>query len=523
MSETYELMNSGPWRYLCSVPVIAPPPALNETATELAKAEEARELSRASARGWELMSGLEGHCMYFMSGWWSYSFCYGKGVVQFHALPGANKGGGPPVRDENSQEYVLGRVPGSSWDTAQDTGTNANPDQEGQTTTTTTTTTKGVAPPNSQLYTKDDQRYLVQRLDGGTVCDLTGRPRTIEVQYHCHPGATGDRIGWIKEVTTCTYLMVVYTPRLCADVAFLPPKATRAHPIRCRRVVAGDGDDEEQEQRESSAWRYHERVEAAAAARLGVGSGSGTGTNPQHKKMTATTDKSAEAAAAAAARSHQFSGMTIGGVVVGGRKVVGGGAAGKDGRPTHKLAPPRHLVSNHHHHNHHHHHHHHQHRHNHQQQQQQQEPPPAVEVLASKRRDAAEVEALSDAELEQLSLDPRTVREMRDKLQSLAGDRGWRLELVEVPGEGYEFVGAFDDDDDDDDDGDYYGQEYESGQEQQQVGKGVPPGRQGVRPGGKQALPRAGEPPAAAAQQQDEEGGEGEQEGSQEVFFKEEL
>ena len=86
-SETYEFINVPPSRYLCAIPVLAPPPAPNHTATELAKAEEARELGRASAKGWELMNGLEGQCLYYASGWWSYSFCYGKEIVQFHALP----------------------------------------------------------------------------------------------------------------------------------------------------------------------------------------------------------------------------------------------------------------------------------------------------------------------------------------------------------------------------------------------------------------------------------------------------
>jgi len=32
--------------------------------------------------------------------------------------------------------------------------------------------------------------------------------------------------------------MVIYTPRLCNDVAFLPPRETQAHPIACREVLS---------------------------------------------------------------------------------------------------------------------------------------------------------------------------------------------------------------------------------------------------------------------------------------------
>ena len=42
----------------------------------------------------------------------------------------------------------------------------------------------------------------------------------------------------IKEVATCSYLMVIYTPRLCNDVAFLPPQENRPHAISCQPVIA---------------------------------------------------------------------------------------------------------------------------------------------------------------------------------------------------------------------------------------------------------------------------------------------
>ena len=33
-----------------------------------------------------------------------------------------------------------------------------------------------------ELVERGESRYLVQRLEGGTVCDLTGKPRRVEVQ-----------------------------------------------------------------------------------------------------------------------------------------------------------------------------------------------------------------------------------------------------------------------------------------------------------------------------------------------------
>jgi protein OS-9 len=42
----------------------------------------------------------------------------------------------------------------------------------------------------------------------------------------------------IKETSTCAYLMIIYTPRLCADIAFLPPQENAAHPITCKPVLS---------------------------------------------------------------------------------------------------------------------------------------------------------------------------------------------------------------------------------------------------------------------------------------------
>ncbi|KKZ65029.1 hypothetical protein EMCG_09052 [[Emmonsia] crescens] len=152
--ERYEEMILKGARYLCAVPKVATANETEDAATT--PAEQEKELARAADRGLELLSDMKGRCMYYVAGWWSYSFC-----------------------------------------------------------------------------------YMDQHLEDGTICDLTGRNRKIEVQFHCHPQST-DRIGWIKEVSTCTYLMIIYTPRLCNDVAFQPPREDDPKPIVCREIVEPD-------------------------------------------------------------------------------------------------------------------------------------------------------------------------------------------------------------------------------------------------------------------------------------------
>ncbi|WZH47821.1 glucosidase II beta subunit-like protein-domain-containing protein [Fusarium acuminatum] len=376
-SHTYELMKLPPHEYLCSIPIIQPPEPENKTANELAKAEEARELSRATASGWELLSQLEDSCLYFMSGWWSYSFCNNREIVQFHALPSIPNGQ-PPKRDPHTADYTLGKVPAIPASAAHQAKKNG---QE--------------APPPAELQIKGDQRYLVQRLEGGTVCDLTGRERTIEVQYHCVPGMKSDRIGWIKEVTICAYLMVVNTPRLCNDVAFLPPEETRANPIQCQLIV-GEHDttpllDQTIPLKDSEAQEPLKQED------------------PEVKSEDIKPEDVVKEP------------VNIGGVIVGARNVLSG--ADEEGQPPAKLAPPRSYFTN-----------------------TDTDGERFLEVVASgkSKEDGGDVKLLDTAELERLELKPSLVKDMTERMKKLAGKFGWKLELVELPGGEKELRGYID-------------------------------------------------------------------------------
>jgi len=234
---TYELLQLHNEEYLCTIPIVETPPR-NETSEAEAKAAEKKELAQASDRGSALLKELEGKCLYFVSGWWSYSFCYNAEITQFHQLP--PQPGKEPIPDPTTAKYTLGRAKGrpnrhDEWGNEVEIR-NA----------------KKVEAPKTELQVKGDSRYLVQKMEGGTICDLTGRPRKVEVQYHCR-ARLPDSIGYIKEITTCSYLLVVNTPRLCDDLAFVPPKAAKTNPIVCRTVVP----------EEDIAWRYELRERTA--------------------------------------------------------------------------------------------------------------------------------------------------------------------------------------------------------------------------------------------------------------------
>ncbi|KAK9367843.1 glucosidase II beta subunit-like protein-domain-containing protein [Lipomyces kononenkoae] len=221
--EFYERLKLQDENFLCSLPVLGPQAILNASEKELSKSEEEKELMRAQASGWDLLEPLNGTCLYYMAGWWTYSYCHKEGVKQFHQLAPQNGITLYPPKEDPSESYMLGLVP-------KEKSNEESKEAEGD-------STRSNLSEEKTVQTAGEMRYLVQKIGGGSICDLTGRERKIEIQFHCNPNSH-DKIAWIKEVTTCRYLMVIHTPRLCQDVAFLPPKEDRANEIYCRRIMS---------------------------------------------------------------------------------------------------------------------------------------------------------------------------------------------------------------------------------------------------------------------------------------------
>ncbi|KAG5918908.1 hypothetical protein E4U42_006707 [Claviceps africana] len=367
----YEILNLSPHRYLCSIPMVQPPALANETENALAKAEEDREYHRASAKGWELINNFEDGCLYYVSGWWSYSFCKNREIVQFHAITvGGN--GQPPRPDPNGQEYILGQVPSLPAPTGgrhRNKKRGADDDDD-----------DNRPPPPAELQMKGDQPYLVQRLEGGTMCDLTGKERTIEVRYQCVPGLDEDRIGWIKEVVTCSYIMMVDTPRLCNDVAFQPAVEKRANPIRCQLI--SERDDSPQ-----PLLDQHASSEQTQAEQTGEAANAAETVDGDVVKQQGETPR-----------------VTVGGVLVGGKRVLSSG--NEDGKPV-KLQQLANLFA---------------------------PQPKVLEVVAqaASKSDGGKVTEMTPEELEALDVDPKAVQEMREKIQRLAGELGWRMEVYQM-------------------------------------------------------------------------------------------
>ncbi|KAI9144356.1 hypothetical protein BKA69DRAFT_1057084 [Paraphysoderma sedebokerense] len=84
------------------------------------------------------------------------------------------------------------------------------------------------------------KKYLSIKYVGGTTCDLTGRPRATEVQYHC--SQSKEYISAIQETSICNYLAIVHTPRLCHPPFFNQAEFNlqKPHDIVCSQIVSDE-------------------------------------------------------------------------------------------------------------------------------------------------------------------------------------------------------------------------------------------------------------------------------------------
>ncbi|RKP07574.1 hypothetical protein THASP1DRAFT_30609 [Thamnocephalis sphaerospora] len=160
-------------------------------------------------------------CIYSHQEWWSYEFCYGKSFTQYHE----------PIDDtDKGVAYTLGRyhyrVPMIRDEEPQDERAAAQQH-------------KGNRDGRTVLDVSGERRHLLQHWAGGSICDLTGQPRSTQVQYVCSQSGS-EKIAYIEEPSICRYTIVVHTPRLCTDPVFAGPKRSETDRISCKLIVRDD-------------------------------------------------------------------------------------------------------------------------------------------------------------------------------------------------------------------------------------------------------------------------------------------
>ncbi|KAF6028010.1 OS9 [Bugula neritina] len=156
----------------------------------------------------DLLEPMRGNCLLKTKDWWSYEFCYGQEVTQFHLENGKKVG----------QVISLGKYESDKTWLAKD------------------------------LYFRSAKEIHSQPLPhqqyvNGSVCDLTKKPRRTEIRFSCVEGDV-DRIGAIAELESCAYTVFVYTSKICHHPYLRPPVQAESRSIECQPIVSQEIYDE---------------------------------------------------------------------------------------------------------------------------------------------------------------------------------------------------------------------------------------------------------------------------------------
>lgn len=173
-------------------------PDITELEVELEEEKAASEIGVS-----ELLKPMEtAPCLRKTKDWWSYEFCYGKQIDQFHL----------------EQDKIVGDVVTLGfYESETDWSDNATTDSR-----------------KNRL-----NRYHSHSYVNGTKCDINGKPRQAEVRFHCAEGE-GDSIARIDEPTTCSYILTIHTTRICHHPYLKPPPKVKPKSVLCSPALTQD-------------------------------------------------------------------------------------------------------------------------------------------------------------------------------------------------------------------------------------------------------------------------------------------
>ncbi|OAQ31407.1 hypothetical protein K457DRAFT_30916 [Linnemannia elongata AG-77] len=216
-------------RWSCMIP----PKLVHEVKAtpELTPQEMKEEERRSVQHGLELLDHLSGHCLYMTREFWTYEYCHKKKIRQYHAV----QSNGQLIPDTPENTYVL-----AVYQSEEESNNNqVQPNNEAalQQRSPSSSVVRSTVT-TTELEVSNERKYLVQHWENGDICDVTGQPRKVEVQFQCAPH--NDKIQVVMETTICNYIMVIYSPNLCKDTAFEIVPSPEANKIECRRIVSDE-------------------------------------------------------------------------------------------------------------------------------------------------------------------------------------------------------------------------------------------------------------------------------------------
>ncbi|TNN81417.1 Protein OS-9 [Liparis tanakae] len=142
----------------------------------------------------------DAQCLVKTKDWWTYEFCHGQHIRQYHLEDTEIKG----------DILFLGHYE-SEFDWSNETAK---------------------ASKQHRL-----RRYHSQSYVNGSKCDLNGNARETEVRFVCEEGSS-DYIARVDEPQSCRYVLTVHTSRTCQHPFLRPPSTAKPQSIVCQPALS---------------------------------------------------------------------------------------------------------------------------------------------------------------------------------------------------------------------------------------------------------------------------------------------
>ncbi|XP_061543848.1 protein OS-9 isoform X2 [Phycodurus eques] len=149
----------------------------------------------------DLLSPMrEPPCLVLTKDWWTYEFCHGQHIRQYHLEDSEIKG----------DILFLGYFE-SEFDWRNES-----------------------AKASKQHRLK---RFHSQTYVNGSKCDINGNHREAEVRFVCEDGS-GDYIARVDEPQSCRYVLTIHTSRTCQHPLLRPPSTAKPQGITCQPALS---------------------------------------------------------------------------------------------------------------------------------------------------------------------------------------------------------------------------------------------------------------------------------------------
>eukprot|EP01095_Lingulamoeba_sp_RSL-Kostka_P005868 TRINITY_DN1784_c1_g1_i1.p1 TRINITY_DN1784_c1_g1~~TRINITY_DN1784_c1_g1_i1.p1 ORF type:complete len:273 (+),score=69.41 TRINITY_DN1784_c1_g1_i1:180-998(+) len=197
--QTVDMYQKDGSRYTCVLPYI---PTVEESEDIDSEENEEDKEKQTKKQIEDLLDQIKSNCIYRLEGWWSYEYCFGEHISQYHQ------------EDEvKTAENFLGKMD-EKYNLEKQNG-------------------KPVL--GSFKVATKDVTYYAEYFSGGDICDLTNEPRTSEIRYFC----LDQKKTFISDVTepkSCSYIIYVNLSTLCSTNMFNDESDTSIRTATCKLI-----------------------------------------------------------------------------------------------------------------------------------------------------------------------------------------------------------------------------------------------------------------------------------------------